>query len=151
MIKYQLREMTIDDILIVTEQETKIFGSSIGYDMFYQEIKLNDYAYFFVLEVNGQIEGYIGLWIVANSAEVINFYIMPEYRGQGFGEMILKFVLEVCELSGVEQISLEVRQSNLAAKNLYSKYGFGKVSERIKYYPDGEDADVMVKRIEVVQ
>jgi ribosomal-protein-alanine N-acetyltransferase len=45
----------------------------------------------------------------------------------------------------VETISLEVRESNLAAQYLYREHGFAPVGRRRQYYTDnGEDALIMV-------
>lgn len=146
---YLLREMTKDDILTVVKQEEEIFNSSLGYDMLYSELELNPYAYYFVLEIDSKIQGYIGIWIVENNAEIINFYITKDYQNQGFGSMILKFILELCELSNVSTLSLEVRKSNEKAKIVYQKFGFQSSHIRKNYYSDGEDAIVMVKKFEV--
>ena len=40
---------------------------------------------------------------------------------------------------------LEVGINNIRAIGLYSKFGFKKISKRKSYYPDGEDAIVMIK------
>lgn len=148
---YLLREMTKDDIETIVSQEEEIFESSLGYDMLYSELELNPYAYYFVLEIDSTVQGYIGVWIVENNAEIINFYITKKYQNHGFGSMILKFVLELCELSNVSTLSLEVRESNEKAKRLYQKYGFEFSHIRKNYYSDGEDAIVMVKKFEVNQ
>jgi len=42
----------------------------------------------------------------------------------------------------VKSVFLEVRKSNLSAINLYKKENFVKIYERLKYYSDGEDAEV---------
>ena len=49
--KYEVRPMVVDDIESIIEGETKIFGESLGYDMLYTELKLNPYAYYFVLDI----------------------------------------------------------------------------------------------------
>lgn len=148
---YQVREMTKEDIPVIVRQEEEIFQTSLGYDMLYSELDLNPYAYYFVLEIDGDVEGYIGIWIVENNAEIINFYITKEFQNQGFGSMILNFIVELCELSNVSQLSLEVRTSNEKAKRLYQKFGFCFSHIRKNYYSDGEDAIVMVRKFEVGQ
>ncbi len=145
--KYILREMTFDDIESVVAGEEKIFNESLGYDMLYSELKLNPFAYYFVLDIDEKVSGYIGVWIDGEHSEIINFYVDEEYQRQGFGSLMLEFVIQLCELSKVPNISLEVRESNTKAISLYNKYGFNYSHKRIKYYKDGEDALVLIKEL----
>ena len=142
--KYNLREMTVEDIEAVIEGETKAFGTSLGYDLIYTDLTFNPYAHYMVLEIDKEIHGYIGLWINDNS-EIINFYVDEEYRGLGFGKMMLDFAIKLCELSKVNNLSLEVRESNQVARNLYEKHGFKFSHKRERYYDNGEDALVLIK------
>ena len=142
--KYNLREMTIEDIDDVIKGETKTFGTSLGYDLIYSDLTLNPYAHYMVLEIDKKVRGYIGLWINDNS-EIINFYIDSEFRGLGFGDMMVDFAVRLCELSKVNNLSLEVRESNEVAKNLYKKHGFTFSHKRERYYDNGEDALVLIK------
>ena len=142
--KYNLREMTVEDIEAVIEGETKAFGTSLGYDLIYTDLTFNPYAHYMVLEIDKEVHGYIGLWINDNS-EIINFYVDKEYRGLGFGEMMLDFAIRLCELSKVNNLSLEVRESNEIAKALYKKHGFIFSHKRERYYDNGEDALVLIK------
>ena len=46
--------------------------------------------------------------------------------------------------SGMDEATLEVRESNEAARALYRRHGFHEVGRRKRYYPDnGEDAVIM--------
>ena len=142
--KYNLREMTVEDIETVIEGETKAFGTSLGYDLIYTDLTFNPYAHYMVLEIDKEVHGYIGLWINDNS-EIINFYVDKDFRGLGFGEMMLDFAIRLCELSKVNNLSLEVRESNEIAKALYKKHGFVFSHKRVRYYDNGEDALVLIK------
>lgn len=144
---YNIREMKLDDINDVIKGETIIFGESLGYDMLYTEISLNPYAYYFVLESNDKIIGYIGVWIDEEHSEIINFYILPEYQNKGFGSKMLEFIISLVRMSKVPTISLEVRESNLKAKSLYKKYGFVYSHKRENYYSNHEDAEVMILEV----
>lgn len=145
--KYQIREMTINDINDVIIGEEKIFGESLGYDMLYSELTLNPYAYYFILEIDGKVGGYIGTWIELERAEIVNFYVDEEYQGMGFGSMMLDFFISVCEASNVPNISLEVRESNERAIGLYENFGFEFSHKREKYYKDSENALVLIKQM----
>lgn len=145
--RYNIRPMVVEDIEEVVKGEEKIFGTSLGFDMLYTDLTLNPYATYLVLEINGNVHGYIGLWIDEN-AEIINFYVDKEYQQQGFGLMMLNFALQLCEMSKIKHLTLEVRPSNLKAFNLYKKKGFTVSHRRSAYYSDGEDALVMIKEFQ---
>ncbi|MDD3106822.1 MAG: ribosomal protein S18-alanine N-acetyltransferase [Bacilli bacterium] len=146
--KYQIRPLEEKDIGEIVRGEEAIFGTSLGFDLIYSDLKLNPFAHYLVLEVDKHIGGYIGLWIHDDTAEVINFYIDLPYQRQGFGTMLLDFAVSLCEMSGVKSISLEVRENNVAAIALYEKFGFVFSHKRLKYYQDLSDALVLIKRIE---
>lgn len=145
---YLIRPMEIDDINSIIAGETDIFGISLGFDMLYNDLVLNPLAQYLVLEIDGAVEGYIGLWIDEVS-EIINFYVSKDFQGLGFGKMLLDFAVRVCSDSGVKVLSLEVRKSNAKAIKLYDSFGFIDSHIRDHYYQDGEDAIIMVKVFEV--
>lgn len=142
--RYQIRPMTEKDIPDVIRGEEEIFKTSLGFDLLYTDLTLNPYAYYFVLEINKKVKGYIGLWI-EDTAQIVNFYVDKDIQNQGYGTMIMDFVINLCEMSGVASISLEVRVSNSKAIHLYEKYGFKNSHIRPQYYEDLEDAMVMIK------
>ncbi|GIV63564.1 MAG: hypothetical protein KatS3mg045_0903 [Bellilinea sp.] len=90
------------------------------------------------------VVGMIVMWQVLDEAHIGTFAIHPSYRKQGIGRRLLaESLLEVYEM-GVRQCYLEVRRSNLAAQNLYKKFGFKVTAVRNGYYRDnGEDALIM--------
>ena len=145
--KYELREMTIDDIDEVIKGETAVFGESLGFDMLYQELTLNPYAHYFVLDIDHKVAGYIGVWIEVEHSEIINFYVLDEYRSLGFGSMMLEFVIALVTNLNCKNLSLEVRVSNTRAQNLYKKYGFVESHRRKEYYSNHEDAIVMILEV----
>ena len=149
---YQLREMTKDDIETIVKGEEKVFGHSLGYDLIYSDLALNPYALYAVLEIENEVHGYVGMWITDN-LEIINLYVDEEYQGMGFGSIIMDFVIDICEQSNIQNLSLEVRSSNIKAINLYKKYGLKESHIRKNYYvndnKETEDAIVMVRTFEV--
>lgn len=144
---YQIRQMVEEDIETIIVGEEKAFGESLGYDMLYSELVMNPFAYYFVIEIDDNVHGYIGVWIDEEHSEIINFYVDKEYQSMGFGSMMIEFVIKLCEMSGVPNISLEVRESNIKAQRLYEKYGFKYSHKREQYYKNGENALVMIKEL----
>jgi ribosomal-protein-alanine N-acetyltransferase len=90
------------------------------------------------------VVGYCGFWIAADEAHISTIAVDPEYRRQGVGQLLLITAIERAIELGASLVSLEVRVSNLAAQNLYRKYGFNAAGRRPRYYSDNrEDALIM--------
>jgi ribosomal protein S18 acetylase RimI-like enzyme len=56
-------------------------------------------------------------------ATVTDLYIVPEYRGYGFGFKTLQFIEESCRTLGIRAFELQVKRENLAAQRLYERFG----------------------------
>ncbi len=90
------------------------------------------------------IAGFAGLWYMADAAHVITICVRRSHRGQGVGELLLVGALEHAIAQGAAEVTLEVRPSNVVARNLYRKYGFTDRGVRKAYYSDNrEDAVIM--------
>ena len=88
--------------------------------------------------------GFIGTWYVAGEAHVVNFGVMAKHRGRGIGELLLISAIEQALQRRYSEVTLEVRESNYIARNLYAKYGFTERGRRKAYYSDNrEDAVIM--------
>lgn len=140
----EIRQMTAEDIGEVLEIDEKIFTSSWTEDIFKHEVLDNQYAHYFVVEADGDIIGYAGLWIIDHDAQVTNIGLVQEYRGYNIGEKLFGFALQYAMKHNVTRISLEVRVSNTVAQKMYKKFGFVPGGIRRNYYRDNnEDALVM--------
>lgn len=144
--RIMIRPMTPEDIPIIVEHEIQVFGNSLGEKMLHYELLENQYAEYYVLDIGGVI-GYIGMWCVFENGQITNFYIHPEFQGQGLGKMLLEYALNIFKQK-VEIITLEVRVSNARAKKMYESYGFSVGGVRKNYYSNGEDAYLMVYKVE---
>jgi ribosomal-protein-alanine N-acetyltransferase len=90
------------------------------------------------------VVGYCGFWMAADEVHMSTIAVDPTYREQGIGQLLLVAAIEQAVELGANIISLEVRVSNVAAQNLYRKYGFEIVGRRRRYYSDNrEDALIM--------
>ncbi|MBA31421.1 MAG: ribosomal-protein-alanine N-acetyltransferase [Chloroflexi bacterium] len=90
------------------------------------------------------ISGFIGIWFYQKESYISTFAVREFERGKGLGELLLIHALANVINSGGESMSLEVRQSNYQAIELYKKFGFHKVGIRKFYYSNNnEDAAIM--------
>ena len=100
--------------------------------------------YYVLVTDRGDIAGYAGLWHVADEGQITNVAVLPAFRGKGYGELLLRVLMEAAWRVGCASIFLEVRMSNLSAQQLYRKLGYAAVSVRRAYYSQPtEDACVM--------
>ena len=87
------------------------------------------------------------MWTVYDEAHITTIGVDPDYRGRGFGELLLLALFDEAIRRGTTWVTLEVRVSNDAAQALYEKYGMHVHGRRKRYYSDnGEDAYVMWSR-----
>ena len=101
-------------------------------------------SFFAVAEINGEVAGYAGTTSVLDEADVTNIAVFPQYRRLGIGRMLLHAQKEFCLENKMAFLTLEVRESNVAAIGLYQSEGFEKVGKRKGYYRDPvEDAILM--------
>lgn len=99
-------------------------------------------SHFLVAEVDGRAVGYMGLQIFGGEGYVTNVAVLPDYRGQGIAKALIAKQLE----NKMDFITLEVRESNAPAINLYEKMGFENVGIRPNFYTDPtENAIIMTK------
>lgn len=109
----------------------------------------NKLAVYFVAKDNGKCIGYAGFWNVSGEGDITNVAVLPEYRKNGIGSMLISEMIKTAVTLKLELLTLEVRKSNIAAQGLYKKYGFDIIGERKRYYSDnGEDAWIMTKSFE---
>jgi len=88
--------------------------------------------------------GYAGLWLMIDEAHVTTIASRPQFRGRGYGELLLASLVEIALDINARWLTLEVRVSNESAQALYRKYGFHVEGTRKRYYNDNnEDALIM--------
>ncbi|WP_409252636.1 ribosomal protein S18-alanine N-acetyltransferase [Bacillus sp. SCS-153A] len=141
---YTIRLMTTEDLDQVMEVEANSFSIPWSRDAFFNEIETNHFATYIVIEDQGQIIGYCGVWIIIDEAHITNIAVLPSYRGQGLGGKLMASMIEIAKEMGARTMTLEVRVSNTPAQSLYRKFGFQQGGIRKNYYSDNqEDALVM--------
>ena len=103
----------------------------------------NGSRYYMVAYVDDVMVGYAGLMFSGNDAHVTNIAVDPEWQGRGVAtEMMLDLAILSHE-RGCEAMTLEVRHTNVAAQNLYRRFGFVPAGVRRKYYENRDDAIIM--------
>lgn len=141
----EITRMTLEDVKEIAELEKKCFAIPWSEKSFTDEMN-NKIAVYLVAKDNGKCIGYAGFWNVSGEGDITNVAVLPQYRKQGIGSMLIKTMIKTARELNIYLLTLEVRKSNIAAQGLYNKYGFDIIGERKRYYSDnGEDAWIMTK------
>jgi ribosomal-protein-alanine N-acetyltransferase len=136
--------MTLDDIPAVHRIERASFPVPWPDYAFRQEIESNRLAHYLVVRAGGQIVGYAGMWMMVDEAHVTTFAVLPDWRRRGIGGRLMLAMVHLAGELGARVATLEVRLSNVAARELYQRFGFRPVGIRPRYYSDNaEDALIM--------
>ncbi|MEW4309449.1 ribosomal protein S18-alanine N-acetyltransferase [Rossellomorea marisflavi] len=136
--------MTVDDVDAVMEIEEQSFTVPWSRESFISEMEENHLSMYIVIEDEGRIAGYCGVWMVVDEAHITNVAVLPSHRGKGYGELLMRKIMEMTIESGARVMTLEARVSNVPAQSLYRKLGFQNGGIRKRYYSDNqEDALVM--------
>ena len=92
---------------------------------------------------DGSLAGYVFCAFAGGEVHVNKIAVDPLFRRRGVARLLMGEVLVPFGRISAEEIYLEVRPSNLPARNFYTTLGFREVGRRPQYYSDGEDALVM--------
>ncbi len=141
--------MKVDDIPRVHEIDVLSFALPWPVQSYRFELTENPTTQAIVAELqdsadNAQIIGMSVVWIVIDEAHIATIAIHPEFRGRGFGKKLLVESLRRSIEHGARLATLEVREHNLIALQMYRQFGFRIAGRRSRYYKDNqEDAIIM--------
>ena len=107
MIEYVL--MTADHVSAIAEIEKLCFSDPWSENSIRSELD-NPLSLWMVALDGEQVVGYVGSQTVLDGADMMNLAVLPEYRKQGIGEMlILELVEQVREKGAICLKSVEFR------------------------------------------
>jgi|SRR6266849_4014624 len=96
----------------------------------------------------GSIVGFLCRWLIADECHILNIAVHPDSRRLGIGGVLITEAISEARTSGAGLVTLEVRRTNLAARQLYRKFEFEERRLRRHYYGPGEDAIIMELRFD---
>ena len=112
------------------------------------ELMLTDQASALVALEDGRVLGYVGMMCVLDEGQIINVAVHPDARRCGVGRSLMQAAEAYAKERGIVFLSLEVRESNIAARSMYSSLGWEEQGIRKGFYSHPvENACVMTKSI----
>ncbi len=143
-----IRDATVRDLPRIIEIERLAFPSPWTLASFERELTLPFSRIMVALPARQrpQIAGFLCRWLIADECHVLNIAVYPDSRRLGIGTVLISEAITEARSTGAGIVTLEVRRSNLAARQLYRKFEFEERRLRRHYYGPGEDAIIMELR-----
>lgn len=93
-----------------------------------------------------RLVGYVGSQSVMGWADMMNLAVDPVYRRKGIAEGLVDALINKLKDNQVTCLTLEVRDSNMPAINLYTKLGFVEVGRRPGYYRNPKEDALILRK-----
>lgn len=137
----------------VLKIERLVYPRPWGHSVFMNELQAPaDQRFYIVARFGGRVVGYGGLMASldasdgSRSAHVTNIAVDPSLRRMKLGTCLLIELFQKAHEWRSVSVTLEVRHTNVAAQELYHRFGFLQEGVRKRYYENTDDAYVMWAR-----
>ena len=145
----KIRAFLPDDLSAVLKIQDACKGIASWRAIDYEQLAADPRGLFLVAELmdgnTAELPGFLASYRIDTEAELWNIAVSPERRRRGIGRALLQEACRRLSAAGARRLFLEVRESNLAALELYRFLGFKQLSRRKNYYQDPlEDALVLL-------
>ncbi len=142
-----LKRVKLKDIPEILKIEKEVFPDPWSFYSFLFELKNPD-NYFYVIELENKIIGYIIAGEYEESYHLKNIAIKKEYQGKGYGKFLLNNLIRKAKEEKKKFIFLEVRVSNERAIKFYEEFGFKRNRLLKGYYGYKEDGYEYILNLE---
>jgi [ribosomal protein S18]-alanine N-acetyltransferase len=142
--KFIIRKMTLEDVPGVIDLDQKSFSLPWPERSFRFELTGNPASRCWVADFEGKIVGMIVVWLIIDEAHVATLATHPDFRRRGIAKKLLSHALIHLMEDGAHSSFLEVRESNLAAQEMYRKFGYEVSGRRPRYYRDNDEDAILM-------
>ncbi len=144
-----IRKMTIDDIEQIIAIDRISFSLPWPERSFRFDLTDNPASRCWVAEIDGKVVGMIVAWLIVDEVHVATIATHPDFRRRGVAKKLLAHTLQHLKEEGAQSSFLEVRASNVAAQEMYRKFGYEESGVRPRYYKDN-DEDALLMTLETL-
>jgi ribosomal-protein-alanine N-acetyltransferase len=142
--KIAIRKMTLEDVPGVIDLDHKSFSLPWPERSFRFELTANSASRSWVADLDGKIVGMIVVWLIIDEAHVATLATHPDFRRRGIAKKLLAHALRHLMDDGARSSFLEVRESNIAAQEMYLKFGYEASGRRPRYYKDNDEDAILM-------
>ena len=127
------RRLTTFDLAAVADLEKSVFSAPWSERSLSLLCTERAFGYG-VFDEQGRTPSYAGMLTVLDEGQITNIVTRADCRRKGLATAVLRALLDQARARRLSQVTLEVRESNLAAIALYEKFGFVTVGKRPRFY-----------------
>ena len=138
--------MAAEHVEAIAALERECFSTPWSKQSLAEELT-NEAAHFLAAVFDGRVIGYLGILEISGESDVTNIAVAPAYRRLGVANRLLGAAVKAARERQDEWITLEVRESNRAAQELYGRHGFEKIGERKGFYAKPAENAVLMRKL----
>ena len=133
------------DIDAVVALELESFTNPWSRETLVWELENSDVTRVYLLrDTEDRAIAFCIVWVIFDELHINTLAVSPQHRRQGLATFLLRAVMADAARDGARRATLEVRESNTAALELYRRLGFGVAARRRSYYTNPvEDALIL--------
>ncbi len=143
----RVRWMHASDLYRVVQIERRCYTTPWTEASFRFEIERQSHAIPLVLTIETVVHAYCCAWFIADELQINNVAVDPDSYRQGYATILLRTLLKRIRAAGGKRATLEVRETNVAARKLYETLGFQAHARRSGFYSNPREAAVMLECI----
>lgn len=141
-----ISSVTRDELAEIAAIERQAFSDPWS-DRSFREALAHPAIYFAAARSGaGEVVGYVVAWFVADEGQIANLAVAPSAWGGGIGRSLLDAALREAALREMNEVYLEVRESNERARRLYGSRKFEEVGRRRQYYRRPVEDAIVLRR-----
>lgn len=137
-----IRELQINEI----EEFNSLDHNFDGLKVTEEKLENDPFLKVIIYILDNKIVGFLSASFIYERAEINYLFVQKEYRLKKIASSLIKYFIKMAAINNIEDITLEVNKDNIAALNLYRKFGFEDIAIREKYYKD-TDGILMLKKV----
>ena len=163
--RISLRDMTRDDVPAVKRIESAAYQDAWPARLFEKELANGFAQYVVAVEetadpppagpltalrramfggTHERIVGFVGVWYMVDQLHLVTIAVDPGQQRRGIGTRLLLEVFDLAMEAELNEIVLEVRESNDRARTMYEAFGFRKAGQLLDYYKDNHETAIVM-------
>ena len=146
MMQYRIVDAELRHIDAVESIEKQCFSMPWSRNSLISQLPDDMHMFLVAENEQGTAIGYVGIMYVLDEGYISNVAVAPEYRRLGIADALIKTLVSKAEEKMLSFVTLEVRESNAPAIELYSKNGFSQVGLRKNYYEKPTENAILMTR-----